>query len=120
QQRSPAPDLVDKSARAAAMQGRRHPAMTPTAGGPLALLHRIALRRDLTDLTDAALLAGFVARGDITWRAVWDGARGPIMTRRNIQGLPTLYVIDQRGVIRSRDGAEELAELVGELLKDGK
>jgi hypothetical protein len=37
-----------------------------------------------------------------------------------VQGLPTLYVIDQRGVIRSRDGREQLTDLVAELLGGAK
>jgi thiol-disulfide isomerase/thioredoxin len=62
-----------------------------------------------------------IDRGDITWRAVWDGAAGPIASRWNVQGLPTLYVIDRRGVIRDRDAGEgELARLVGELLNEAR
>jgi thiol-disulfide isomerase/thioredoxin len=59
-----------------------------------------------------------IDKGDITWRAVWDGERGPIASKWNVQRFPTLYVIDQRGVIRSRDADEGgLAELVAELMK---
>jgi len=59
-------------------------------------------------------------KGDITWRAVWDGDRGPIVTKWNVHSFPSLFVIDQRGIIRSRDPQEEtLAERVAELLKEG-
>jgi thiol-disulfide isomerase/thioredoxin len=60
----------------------------------------------------------------VTWRYWWDGGSrtGPIATAWNIQNWPTIYVLDQKGVIRYR-GHEELAEkleqLVGGLLKEG-
>ena len=53
----------------------------------------------------------------ITWRSFWDGeegTRGPIATAWNVRGWPVLYVIDHRGIIRSKtsgsrgwDAAEE-------------
>ena len=38
----------------------------------------------------------------ITWRSFWDGGStsGPIAERWNVQGWPTLYLIDPTGVIR--------------------
>jgi hypothetical protein len=40
----------------------------------------------------------------ITWRSWFDGGKtgGPIATQWNVQGWPTLYVIDQKGVIRDK------------------
>ena len=41
---------------------------------------------------------------NITWRNVVDGdTRGPIATKWNIQGWPTIFVLDSKGVIRHRD-----------------
>jgi hypothetical protein len=46
----------------------------------------------------------------IPWRSWWDGdTDGPISTRWNVRGWPTVYLLDQAGVIRHRD-------LVGEVL----
>ena len=46
----------------------------------------------------------------VTWRNVADGdTSGPIATRWNVQGWPTLYLIDHEGVIRYRDIAGEQA-----------
>ncbi len=46
-------------------------------------------------------------RGEITWRAWWDGDNpeqaGPIMLRWNIQSYPTFIVLDHRGAIRFKD-----------------
>jgi thiol-disulfide isomerase/thioredoxin len=41
---------------------------------------------------------------NITWRFWWDGGgiSGPIANQFNIQGWPTLYVVDHRGIIRHK------------------
>ncbi len=36
----------------------------------------------------------------ITWRSFWDGEKGPITTKWNVQAWPTLYLLDGKGVIR--------------------
>jgi hypothetical protein len=40
----------------------------------------------------------------MTWRSWWDGGStsGPIATTWNVQGWPTLYVIDHKGIIRHK------------------
>jgi peroxiredoxin len=40
----------------------------------------------------------------ITWRSFWNGGSsgGPISTAWKVQGWPTLYVIDDKGVIRHK------------------
>ena len=43
---------------------------------------------------------------NITWRSFWngpDGTSGPISTKWNVSGWPTIYVLDSEGVIRFRD-----------------
>jgi thiol-disulfide isomerase/thioredoxin len=68
-------------------------------------------------------LKAVLAKRGVTWRYWWDGGSrsGPIASSWNIQGWPTIYVLDARGVIRHK-GHEELAEkleqIVGELLKE--
>jgi RNA polymerase sigma factor (sigma-70 family) len=63
-----------------------------------------------------------IEKGDITWPAVWDGQDGPIASRWNVNAYPTLYVLDRRGTIRSTRAlrGEDLAEFVGELLKEAR
>ena len=41
----------------------------------------------------------------ITWRSFWNGGstQGGIAGTWNVQGWPTIYVLDTRGVIRYRD-----------------
>jgi hypothetical protein len=40
---------------------------------------------------------------NITWRSWWDeSAGGPIAVRWNVQGWPTLYLLDHRGAIRNK------------------
>src|SRR5438552_18108404 len=40
----------------------------------------------------------------ITWRSFWDGGstRGPIATEWHVQGWPTLYLIDHKGIIKKK------------------
>lgn len=62
-------------------------------------------------------------RENITWRSFWDGGstRGPIAKRWNVQGWPTIYVLDAQGVIRFKDVREkELDEAVDALLRELK
>jgi AhpC/TSA family len=40
----------------------------------------------------------------ITWRSFWDGGKdGPIAEQWKLDGWPSIWVIDARGVIRYRD-----------------
>src|SRR5262249_22055426 len=41
----------------------------------------------------------------ITWRSWWDGGgtSGPIATAWNVHGWPTIYVLDEKGVIRYKN-----------------
>ena len=43
-----------------------------------------------------------IERENITWRSFWDGGntRGPIAKSWGVRGWPTIYVIDDKGVIR--------------------
>src|SRR5262245_21707664 len=42
-------------------------------------------------------------KAEITWRSWWDeSTTGPIATKWNIHGWPTLYLIDHKGVIRHK------------------
>ena len=57
----------------------------------------------------------------ITWRSWWDGGNtnGPIATRWNVRGWPTIYVLDHKGVIRHKDiRGERLETAVDELLAE--
>jgi hypothetical protein len=41
----------------------------------------------------------------ITWRSFWNGPKGtggPISEKWNVHGWPTLYIIDDKGVIRQK------------------
>jgi thiol-disulfide isomerase/thioredoxin len=74
---------------------------------------------------DKDVLRKVLAQRGVTWRYWWDGGAtdGPIATAWNIEGWPTIYVIDHKGVIRAK-GHEELAEklpaLVDALVKDAE
>ena len=59
----------------------------------------------------------------VTWRSFWCGdlgTHGAIPTRWNVNGWPTIYVLDQKGVIRYRDvRGEKMTEAVKTLLAEG-
>ena len=40
----------------------------------------------------------------LTWRSFWNGGStgGPISTRWNVSGWPTIYLIDHKGIIRAK------------------
>lgn len=45
-----------------------------------------------------------MAEEKLTWRSWWDGGstEGPIASKWNIQGWPTMYVVDHAGIIRHK------------------
>jgi hypothetical protein len=56
---------------------------------------------------------------NLTWRSFWNGGStgGPISTRWNVSGWPTIYLIDHKGIIRAkghRVDDELLDQLVAE------
>src|SRR5436190_16964123 len=54
---------------------------------------------------DLEALQPILKKENITWRSFWngpDGTSGPISSRWNISGWPTLFLIDHEGVIRYR------------------
>ncbi len=47
-----------------------------------------------------------VREKDINWRSFWNGPEGPagpIATKWNVRGWPTIYVLDAKGVIRYKN-----------------
>jgi hypothetical protein len=84
------------------------------SGKPFAL---IGINSD----SDRAALKKVLEKEGMTWRSFWDGGStgGPIATRWNVHGWPTIYVLDGNGVIRYRDVREkELDEAVDRLLEE--
>ena len=56
---------------------------------------------------------------NITWRSFYAGStRGPIPTRWNVSGWPTIYVLDHKGVIRAKNvRGPQLEEWIEKLVK---
>jgi hypothetical protein len=73
--------------------------------------------------SDREALKKVIEKEGITWRSFWDGGStdGPISTRWNVQGWPTIYVLDAEGKIRYRDvRGEAMDKAVDELLAEMK
>jgi len=74
---------------------------------------------------DKAELKKAMEKENITWRSFWDvTTSGPISTRWAIEGWPTLYVIDHKGVIRHKHlgnpGDKKLDEEIEKLVKEAE
>jgi len=71
---------------------------------------------------DKAALKKRMTEEKITWRSFWNGPKGtdgPISNAWNVHGWPTVYVLDAKGVIRSKNlRGEPLEKAVEELLKE--
>ena len=69
------------------------------------------------------LVKNISTREKLTWRSFWDGGSpdGPIVCRWNVEGWPTLYLIDHRGLIVQRVGArQEDTELIEKKVKEAE
>jgi len=71
---------------------------------------------------DAETVKKILARESITWRQALDGdTSGPWATKWNVNGWPTIYVLDANGVIRYRDVRDAAMEkAVLELVAEAK
>lgn len=64
-----------------------------------------------------------IADEKMTWRSFWDGGntQGPIATKWNIRGWPTLFVVDHKGIIRHKwlgsPGEETMDKALKKLVK---
>ncbi len=61
-----------------------------------------------------------IENNNITWRSFWDGGSpgGPIASAWGVNGWPTIYVIDDRGVIRYKNvRGQALDQAVDELIE---
>jgi AhpC/TSA family len=67
---------------------------------------------------DRERIREIVKEKGLTWRNWWDGGTdGPIATRWNVRGWPTVYIIDHEGVIRARDAhGERIDKVIEELV----
>ncbi|HIA27207.1 MAG TPA: TlpA family protein disulfide reductase [Planctomycetes bacterium] len=59
-------------------------------------------------------------KNQLTWRNFYDGGTdGPISTKWNVNGWPTLYLIDSNGVIRFRDlRGDPLEQAIDKLVEE--
>jgi hypothetical protein len=71
--------------------------------------------------TDREALKKTMEAEKITWRSWWDGGstNGPIATKWNVSGWPTIYVLDAKGVIRAKNVRDKaMDKAVDALLKE--
>ena len=83
------------------------------AGKPFAL---VGVNSDPKDRLKKTL-----QKENMTWRSFWDGGdtSGPVASKWNVHGWPTIYVLDHKGVIRYRDVREkQMDDAVDKLLAE--
>ena len=66
-------------------------------------------------------------KNGITWRSAIDGSTtGPICSKWGVEGFPTLYLIDAKGVIRDywlgvdEAGEKRMSEMIDKLVAEAK
>ena len=64
-------------------------------------------------------------KNGITWRSAMDGSTsGPICSKWGVEGFPTLYLIDAKGIIRQywlgNPGDETVAKEIDKLVAEAK
>ncbi len=71
---------------------------------------------------DVATLKQVQNDGTFPGRSFWDGQHGPICAEWNIEGFPTIYLIDAKGMVRfthlGPPSAETLDGEIEQLLKE--
>lgn len=71
---------------------------------------------------DRETIQQIVADKNITWRSFWngpEGSRGPISSEWRVSGWPTIYVLDENGVIRYKNvRGDDLDEAIVTLLSE--
>lgn len=79
------------------------------------------LKKKIFD-ADLANLDKILTKNKITWRQhVMGTTDGALPNRWNVQGWPTIYILDEKGVIRFRDlRDDEMEEAVLKLLEEMK
>jgi hypothetical protein len=89
-------------------------------GKPFALL-------GINSDTDKEKLKKAMEEEHITWRSWWNGPEGtdgPISTKWNVSGWPTLYILDHKGVIRHKylgsPGDKVLDQAIAKLVKEAE
>jgi hypothetical protein len=66
--------------------------------------------------SDKKALQNVLEKENITWRSFWNGGStgGPIAAAWNVQGWPTLYLIDHKGIIKKKWLGGPRAEVLDE------
>jgi thiol-disulfide isomerase/thioredoxin len=67
-------------------------------------------------------LQDFLSQNNFPWTQLFDPATTklhPICSQFQITGLPTMYIIDKQGVLRSINGWKQMDEMIPQLLAEG-
>ncbi|MCH8979183.1 MAG: TlpA family protein disulfide reductase [Armatimonadetes bacterium] len=81
-------------------------------------LEFVGVNMDAPDAGGLLLLEAFVKQFEIDWPQYFVGADLGFPTRYTVQQLPTVFIIDRKGIVRSINGAKMLVPTVEMLLAE--
>ena len=83
------------------------------AGKPFAL---IGVNSD----RDREKIKEIIVEKKLNWRSFWNGGStsGPISTKWNVSGWPTVYIVDAKGTIRYKGHGRGIDEVIEKCLSD--
>ncbi|MDG1872768.1 MAG: thioredoxin-like domain-containing protein [Mariniblastus sp.] len=71
---------------------------------------------------DREMISKVCKEKSITWRSFWNGPEGtggPISSKWNVSGWPTIYILDEKGTIRFKNArGKKMDEAITELLAE--
>jgi len=82
-------------------------------GTPLALI-------GVTSDRDREVLKDVIKEKELNWRSFWNGGStsGPISTKWNVSGWPTVYIVDAEGNIRYKGHGQGIDPVIEKCLAD--
>lgn len=86
--------FADWSPKCTSMYHHEHNLLVQFKDKPFALVG--------VNLDAKARFQNVLRSGQITWPCWWDGPEGPIAARWNVQTVPTMFVLDRKGIIRHK------------------
>ena len=60
----------------------------------------------------------FIKEQELTWPSWWDGPQHPIATKWRVKALPTVFILDAKGVVRYKGHGADIEKQIDALLAE--
>ncbi len=72
---------------------------------------------------DREIMRASLQKAGLSYQSVWDGRGGPIVRQWNIEGFPTIFLLDKHGVVRFKSVGppkppQRLEQAINQLLQE--